>query len=754
MAQNPTVKVGFLGDASQLAREAKRAEAALAGIDRRAHITSTALGTAFGTVAGRGIGALAGAARNAIGSIGGLASASIQAASDMNESLSKNRQVFGESAETVKAWANDSTKNILLTKQAAIEGAATFGNLFVALGLGKPAAADLSTSLVGLAQDLSSFNNVGTDEALLALRSGLLGEAEPLRKFGVSLSQARIESEAFALGLAKPVKNAAAITAAHNAVAAATAKVAAVEKEHGKDTLAAAQARDGLARANAALSKALGGQKTELTAAQKAQAAYSIIVKDTATAAGDAAHTQDGYANSTKKLHKNIGDLEASIGQKLLPHALRLTHAISDLVVEFDNGTGTGGEIRDALAGIGQTARDIGDDLKPVVGVMRWFADHPDALKGAVEGMVAYRIATKSAALWSERLAAANVAAKLTGVATVAPVAATAVGGLAGAVAGLTLLDVAGWGAAAYGVFNRLSGVVKGLRGDISDLIDLSADPFALKPKHNNISDADVQKYVDGLSPEKKKQFYGWFPEYSPPGSSATTASERGQASKNRAGLEGIDQRDGTFAASATRAAAAQKAATDKVIAQQKYAADQAEAAAKRKAEAAAALSAATDKLRDALQDRLDTAKGIRDSLISSNSIVRDGVSWTAKDLLARFTVTMGKVKRFQTALSSLVHKGFDPTIVQQVAAAGVQGGLGTAVGLAHASAGQVRQINATQRAINAAAGGAGDRVAGQMGPIRIENKLVIGGREIQLLATEVNRWNARNGYNGHSLAS
>jgi hypothetical protein len=109
---NPTVRVGFLGDATQLAREAKRADAALAGVGTRAHTVSTALGTAFGTVAGRGIAAVAGAATRAVGSVGALASTSIQAASDMNESLSKSQAVFGASAGAVKDWADDSTKNI------------------------------------------------------------------------------------------------------------------------------------------------------------------------------------------------------------------------------------------------------------------------------------------------------------------------------------------------------------------------------------------------------------------------------------------------------------------------------------------------------------------------------------------------------------------------------------------------------------------------------------------------------------------
>jgi hypothetical protein len=471
VAGNPTVRVGFLGDASQLAREARRAQASLDGVGTHAHTMSTALGTAFGTVAGRGIAAVTGAASRAVGSIGALASTSIQAASDMNESLSKNQAVFGASADTVKSWATDNTKNILLTRQAAIEGAATFGNLFVALGLGQAPAAQLSTSLVGLAQDLSSFNNVGTDEALLALRSGLVGEVEPLRKFGVNLSQTRIEAEAFALGLAKPVKNAAAITAAHNSVAAAAAKVAEVEKVHGKGTLAAAQAQDALARANANLAKAMAGQKVQLTAAQKAQAAYSIILKDTKTAQGDAARTSGGYANSTRILHKNISDLEVSIGQKLLPHALHLTTALSKLVVEFDNGTGAGGRLREDLSHLGDEAKSAADAVQPIIGVARWFVEHPDAFKAAAVGMVAYATASRAAATWNARLAgSAGVAAVATGMEGVAAAGAGAAEGVTavGAASALALPEIIGIAAALAGGirgFQELRGARPAVQG-------------------------------------------------------------------------------------------------------------------------------------------------------------------------------------------------------------------------------------------------------------------------------------------------
>jgi len=99
--------------------------------------------------------------------------------------LNKVEVVFGENAAAIKQWSKDAAEAFGMSRQKALEAAGTFGNLFRALGLGTPQASDMSKKLVQLAADLASFNNANPEEVLLALRSGLVGEAEPLRKFGV-----------------------------------------------------------------------------------------------------------------------------------------------------------------------------------------------------------------------------------------------------------------------------------------------------------------------------------------------------------------------------------------------------------------------------------------------------------------------------------------------------------------------------------------------------------------------------------------
>ena len=210
-----------------------------------------------------------------------LGKVSFDAASDLNESLNKVSVVFGENAEAIKKWSEDAATSMGMSRQAALESAGTFGNLFRALGLSIEPSTKMSKKLVGLAADLASFNNASPEDVLLALRSGLVGEAEPLRKFGVSLSEARVESKAYELGL---------------------------------------QNLDG-----------------SLSDAAKAQARYAIILEDTKLAQGDFARTADGAANKQKILKAQFQDTAAKLGTSLIPIFQQVAAVLQKVAEWFTN---------------------------------------------------------------------------------------------------------------------------------------------------------------------------------------------------------------------------------------------------------------------------------------------------------------------------------------------------------------------------------------------------------------------------------
>jgi hypothetical protein len=211
---------------------------------------------------------------------GAVAAASfklVQQASNLEESQTKVNTVFKNSAFIVDNFAKTSASSFGITKQAALEAAGTFGNLIQAFGIGEGEAANMSVTLLALAADLASFNNTPIEEAIVALRSGLSGEAEPLKRFGVAINDVRLKQEALNMGL-----------------------------YDGKGAL-------------------------DITA--KTQAAYTLILKDTNLAQGDFARTSDGFANQMRILQASLSDAATEVGLVLLPYFKEFVNFINDNIV-------------------------------------------------------------------------------------------------------------------------------------------------------------------------------------------------------------------------------------------------------------------------------------------------------------------------------------------------------------------------------------------------------------------------------------
>lgn len=205
--------------------------------------------------------------------------AATQAASDQNEALNKAQVVFGEYSQRVEDFAKSAALSFGISTTAALQAAGGFGQMLQTAGLMQKEATGLSISLVALAGDLSSFNNIGTDEALEKLRSGLAGEAEPLRTMGVFLSEARVKAEAYASGIAKT--------------------------------------------------------GSELTEAQKVQARYNVILKDTNLAQGDFANTSESLANQQKSFTAQWENFLATAGPGIAAFFAKVLFYLNDLIVKF-----------------------------------------------------------------------------------------------------------------------------------------------------------------------------------------------------------------------------------------------------------------------------------------------------------------------------------------------------------------------------------------------------------------------------------
>jgi len=187
----------------------------------------------------------------------------VQSASDLNESISKSNVIFGSSAKSIQAWAATTDQSLGLSQTAALEAAGNFAILGQSAGLTGVDLSRFSTDLTTLAADLASFNNTSTDEAIVALAAGLRGESEPLRRFGVLLSESAVQAQAMEMGLAGTVK--------------------------------------------------------ELTDQDKVLARNALILEQTSIQQGDFARTADGAANQQRILAAEITNSKAAIGEGLLP---------------------------------------------------------------------------------------------------------------------------------------------------------------------------------------------------------------------------------------------------------------------------------------------------------------------------------------------------------------------------------------------------------------------------------------------------
>lgn len=137
----------------------------------------------------------------------------------------------------------------------------------------------MSKNLTQLGYDLSSFFNISFADAMQKLESGISGELEPLRRLGYDLSQARLQQEAWNLGIERNI--------------------------------------------------------TDMTQAEKAQLRYYAIMTQVTTAQGDMARTLNAPANQLRILQSQVvqaaralGNIFIPILNAVLPYAIALAKVI------------------------------------------------------------------------------------------------------------------------------------------------------------------------------------------------------------------------------------------------------------------------------------------------------------------------------------------------------------------------------------------------------------------------------------------
>jgi hypothetical protein len=243
---------------------AKSGDKAVATMGGRMSKGFKEVGKGLGAGLGLGAGIAAfGALDSAVSGIVGSFGKAVDAASDFREASALGGQVFEDNADQIEAWAETAAESMGASATEAINLSAQFGNAFKNVGFSLDETTAKSMELAELAGDLGSAFNRSSEEAATALRSGLLGESEPLRAFGVFLSDAAVKTKAVELGIAD-----------------------------------------------------LGD---ELTDQQKVTARYAIIMESTADSAGMFGRDTDSLADAQKRLGAQVENIARNLGEKLVP---------------------------------------------------------------------------------------------------------------------------------------------------------------------------------------------------------------------------------------------------------------------------------------------------------------------------------------------------------------------------------------------------------------------------------------------------
>lgn len=208
--------------------------------------------------------------------VAGFAGA-IKSASDFNENVNKVEVAFGKSKSAVMNWAKTATTEFGLSKNAALEAAALFGDMGTSMGLSKSAAANMSTSLAGLAGDLASFKNISVDEAMTALKGVFTGETESLKNLGVVMTQTNLQKFAADQGLVYD----------------------------------------------------------SMSEAEKVTLRYQYVLEKTKNAQGDYANTNDQTANALRTFQGAVTNLSIAFGQHLLPVINPIILKATELINKF-----------------------------------------------------------------------------------------------------------------------------------------------------------------------------------------------------------------------------------------------------------------------------------------------------------------------------------------------------------------------------------------------------------------------------------
>ncbi|MBO0880552.1 MAG: hypothetical protein J2P17_09445, partial [Mycobacterium sp.] len=313
----PTVLVRFIGDASGLTKATDQVERKNEGL--RGSFKKVALAAAGAFVATHVV---------------DFVKDSIKAGQDLNAAQSRTATIFGQSAGEVEKWGSTASKNLRLPKAEALGAANTIGKTLVgSFGMSEKSAAGMSMGVVNLAKDMATFNRVPFDEALQKVTGGLNGQTRGLKTLGVSMSATEIQAKALSMGFGKTTVDMGKLKTAQLGVERAQGTYNAAVKKFGPNSEQARRAQIGLEQAQLRVETAMKGGKTTLTASEKAQASYALMLDKTKLQQGANEKAGDSLKGQQERMRAEWTNAKATLGQALIPVLTQLATIFTEKIV-------------------------------------------------------------------------------------------------------------------------------------------------------------------------------------------------------------------------------------------------------------------------------------------------------------------------------------------------------------------------------------------------------------------------------------
>lgn len=210
----------------------------------------------------------------------------IKDAIDISSALTEVQNVvdvtFGDMSKKVNEFAQDSIRQFGMSELTLKQTASRFQAMGTAMGFSQGKMADMSLQLTKLTADMASFYDMEQSDVARNLQAVFTGETEPLRKYGLDLTQATLKEWAMKQGLDADISS--------------------------------------------------------MTQAEKTMLRYQYVMANTAAAQGDFARTSDTWANQVRILKQSFEQLAAIIGGALInafKPFVRTLNAVMQKVIAF-----------------------------------------------------------------------------------------------------------------------------------------------------------------------------------------------------------------------------------------------------------------------------------------------------------------------------------------------------------------------------------------------------------------------------------